>query len=172
MWNLSITQETYKKELAEQPNNKSRRARINAYHKAVKFFSIQGTTLMRVPETVGIKSDPLQLPARRVIMADAVYDEIRDIHHRLLHAGRDRCWDQIQRSCYGINRAEVEWFTTNCKFCVTRRPTSTKGEIQPIISTHVGERVQIDLIDMRAEPSGPYNWILHTHDHFSRFMTL
>ncbi len=31
------------------------------------------------------------------------------------------------------------------------------------------ERVQIDLIDMRHEPSDQFKWILHTKDHFSKY---
>jgi hypothetical protein len=34
------------------------------------------------------------------------------------------------------------------------------------------ERVQVDMIDMRHQPDGPYNWILLVIDHFSRFTTL
>ena len=34
------------------------------------------------------------------------------------------------------------------------------------------ERVQIDLINMRHEPSGCYKWILHAKDYFSKFSVL
>ena len=31
------------------------------------------------------------------------------------------------------------------------------------------ETVQIDLIDVRADPDGEYQWILHIRDHFSKY---
>jgi hypothetical protein len=44
--------------------------------------------------------------------------------------------------------------------------------LHPIESSGTNKRCQIDLIDMRAGPSGPYNWILTTKDHFDKFVTL
>ena len=105
-------------------------------------------------------------------MADATYSEIKTVHERLLHRGRDKTWNEIQSTCYSITREEVEWFTTHCKYYVERRPTTTKAPLQPIDTFEVAECVQVDLIDMRSEPSGVYKWIMHTQDHKSRFMTL
>ena len=65
------------------------------------------------------------------------------------------------------------WYTTRCAYCLQRRPAPTTiAQDQPIRSQNVGERVQVDLIDMRNSPSGKYKWILHTHDQKSRFQTL
>ncbi|KFY25048.1 hypothetical protein V491_01918, partial [Pseudogymnoascus sp. VKM F-3775] len=52
------------------------------------------------------------------------------------------------------------------------RPNTTKAPLVPIISGRAWERVQIDLIDMRHEPSGQYKWILHIKDHFSKYTQL
>jgi transposase InsO family protein len=42
----------------------------------------------------------------------------------------------------------------------------------PIVTERAWERVQIDLIDMRHEPSGQFKWILHVKDHFSKYTQL
>jgi IS30 family transposase len=52
------------------------------------------------------------------------------------------------------------------------RSNLSKPPLQPIESGGTNKRIQIDLIDMRSEPSGPYNWILTTKDHFDKFVTL
>ena len=52
------------------------------------------------------------------------------------------------------------------------RPAATKAPLQPIITGRAWERVQIDLIDMRHEPSGQFKWILHIKDHFSKYTQL
>jgi transposase InsO family protein len=52
------------------------------------------------------------------------------------------------------------------------RPAATKAPLQPIVSGRAWERVQVDLIDMRHEPSGQYKWILHVKDHFSKYTQL
>ena len=65
------------------------------------------------------------------------------------------------------------WYTTRCAFCLQRRPApATTAPTQPIQTQNVGDRVQVDLIDIRNRPSDKYKWILHTHDHKSRFQTL
>jgi hypothetical protein len=52
------------------------------------------------------------------------------------------------------------------------RPNITKAPLVLIITGRAWERVQIDLIDMRHEPSGQYKWILHIKDHFSKYTQL
>lgn len=59
-----------------------------------------------------------------------------------------------------------------CKNCALNRPAATKAPLQPIVSGRAWERVQVDLIDMRHEPSGQYKWILHVKDHFSKYTQL
>ncbi len=105
-------------------------------------------------------------------MDNGTYSEINQTHKRLLHSGWDKTFEAIQRECYGINRAEITWFVNHCKRCIQNHIQSTLGPLQPIQSTEVNERVQLDLIDMCHQPAGIYNWILHTHNHKARYMTL
>ena len=48
----------------------------------------------------------------------------------------------------------------------------TKAPLQPIITGRGRERVQIDVIDMRHEPSGHFKWILYIKDYFSKYTQL
>jgi hypothetical protein len=59
-----------------------------------------------------------------------------------------------------------------CKNCALNRPAATKAPLHPIVTERAWERVQVDLIDMRHEPSGQYKWILHIKDHFSKYTQL
>jgi IS30 family transposase len=101
-----------------------------------------------------------------------VYYVIKQAHERLGHAGYKKTYEAVRLDVYGINREEVEWFTDHCRRCEMNRPNHSRAPLQPIESSGTNKRCQIDLIDMRAEPSGPYNWILTTKDHFDKFVTL
>jgi len=57
----------------------------------------------------------------------------------------------------------------HCQLCARNKPSQSRGPLQPIIVNNLWEQVQIDLIDMRADPDGEYQWILHIRDHFSKF---
>jgi hypothetical protein len=101
-----------------------------------------------------------------------VFDIIAQEHLKLLHAGRNKVWPTIEQQYYGIKREDVEFILKKCKNCTLNRPNTTKAPLVPIISGRAWERVQIDLIDMRHEPSGQYKWILHIKDHFSKYTQL
>lgn len=57
----------------------------------------------------------------------------------------------------------------HCQICARNKPSQTRGPLQPIVVNNLWERIQIDLIDMRADPDKEYHWILHIRDHFSKF---
>jgi hypothetical protein len=52
------------------------------------------------------------------------------------------------------------------------RPAATKALFVPIITGRAWEHLQIDLIDMRHEPSGQFKWILYIKDYFSKYTQL
>jgi hypothetical protein len=107
-----------------------------------------------------------------VVPKAEVFDVIAQEHLKLLHAGRNKVWPTIEQQYYGIKREDVEFILKRCKNCTLNRPNATKAPLVPIISGRAWERVQIDLIDMRHEPSGQYKWILHIKDHFSKYTQL
>ena len=118
------------------------------------------------------QSDIRHLNPRYVVRKAEVFDIIAQEHLKLLHAGRNKVWPTIEQQYYGIKREDVEFILKRCKNCMLNRPNTTKAPLVPIISGQAWERVQIDLIDMRHEPSGQYKWILHIKDHFSKYTQL
>ena len=44
--------------------------------------------------------------------------------------------------------------------------------VKPIITDDINKRCQIDIIDLQAEPDGPYKYILNYQDHHTKFCVL
>jgi transposase InsO family protein len=155
------------------PSSEKNGLERNRRAKALKYFEMKGTLLMRKPEVFAAGTDhEVRLPLRQAALDDDVYYVIKQAHERLGHAGYKKTFEAVRLDVYGINREEVEWFTDHCRRCELNRPNHSRAPLQPIESSGTNQRCQLDLIDMRAEPSGPYNWILTTKDHFDKFITL
>ena len=115
---------------------------------------------------------PRHTERRRVVTGGDCLEVYIETHLRLGHAGRDAMFHDLDRRIYGISRAECLWVKQNCCICVLNQANASKALLQPIISNETFERVQIDLIDMRYQPSHEYCWILHIKDHFSKYTQL
>jgi hypothetical protein len=166
---LTMTEETWKTLPTAQKGILER----NRHHKAVTYFQMKGTLLMRKPEIIAAGTEhETHLPLRQVALDDDVYYIIKQTHERLGHAGSKKTYEAVRLDAYGINREECEWFTDHCRRCELNRPNRGKALLQPIESGGTNKRCQINLIDIRSEPSGPYNWILTTKDYFDKFVTL
>ena len=109
---------------------------------------------------------------RLVVPESEVFDTVVHEHLQLLHAGHDKVWAAVRQKYYRINRQEVRAIIRLCKNCALNRPATIKAPLQPIISKRTWERVQLDHIDMRHEPSDQYKWIMHLKDHFSKYIYL
>lgn len=109
---------------------------------------------------------------RYVVPESEVFDIIANEHLQLLHAGQTKTWAAVQQKYYGIKREDIDFVLKRCKNCALNRPAATKAPLVPIVTGRAWERVQIDLIDMRHEPSGQFKWILHIKDHFSKYTQL
>ena len=109
---------------------------------------------------------------RYVVPESEAFDTIINEHLQLLHAGRTKTWSSLQQKYYGLKREEVEFILKRCKNCALNKPVATKAPLVPIISRRAWERVQINLINMRHEPSSQFKWILHIKDHFSKYTQL
>ena len=103
-----------------------------------------------------------------MIQISKVYDVILDSHQRLQHTGYIKTFNLVRQRFYGIARQEVVWLLKHCNICCQNRPSNTKAPLEPIQSHYTLERVQIDLVDMRANPHANKLWILHLKDHFSK----
>jgi hypothetical protein len=151
---LTMTDSAWRDLPTSEKSNQERNRRA----KALKFFEMKGTLLMRKPETVALGTDhEAHLSLRQVALDDDVYYVIKQAHERLGHAGYKKTFEAVRQDIYGINREEVEWFTDHCRRCEINRPNYNRAPLQPIESSGTNKRCQIDLIDMRAEPSGPYH---------------
>jgi hypothetical protein len=73
---------------------------------------------------------------------------------------------------YGIKKDEVELLSKHCQSCLLERQNRSRAPLEPIISDHTLQQVQIDLVDFRHEPDGQYKWVLHIEDHFSKWTSL
>lgn len=118
------------------------------------------------------RADARHLTPPYVVPESEAFDIIANENLQLLYAGRERVWSVVQQKYYGISRQEVAFVLKPCKNCALNRPVATKAPLQPIITGRAWERVQVDLIDMRHEPSGQFKWILHIKDHFSKYTQL
>jgi hypothetical protein len=149
------------------PSSAANRSDRNLYQWAKTHFELreQGRVLYRNPEK-GYND------YRRVLWPTEVFDTIARAHLRALHIGRDKTWIEIDQQFYGIKKEEVMWVIDHCAFCLANRAVSTKAPLEAIIVDEIFKRVQIDLVDMRHEPSGKYKWVLHIKDHFSKFSFL
>jgi len=114
---------------------------------------------------------PSDAPLRVVPISEA-FDQIKKAHAQLGHAGYVKTFNNIKEWFFGITKEQVQWLVGRCQTCLKNHPNRSRGELDPIISNHILQRVQIDLIDMRHEPNGQYKWILHIIDHFSKFSSV
>jgi hypothetical protein len=137
----------------------------NTKFRALTEFELINRRLHRKPDAKH------ELP-RYAVPGSEAFDLVVREHLRLLHAGRDKTWAAIELKYYGIQKQDVNWIVAHCRNCILNRPSASKAPLQPITSNNVFERVQIDLIDMRHEPSERYQWILHVKDHFSKYSML
>jgi transposase InsO family protein len=134
-------------------------------HRAHMEFQLVNNKLFRRPDS--------KFPNLRYTVPESeAFDTIANEHLQLLHTGYMKTWATIQQKYYGITRQEVAFVIKLCKNCALNRPATTKAPLVPIITGRAWERVQIDLIDMRHEPSGQFKWILHIKDHFSKYTQL
>ena len=103
-----------------------------------------------------------------MIRIEQVFEAILESHQLCQHAGYIKTFNLVKERFYGISRSEVVWLLKHCTICSQNRPSNTRPPLEPIKSHYTLERVQIDLVDMRATPHNGNHWILHLKDHFSK----
>lgn len=166
-WRIPSDKHTRMCTLLDNPSTAQNSNDRNLYQWAKKSFELRenGRVLYRSPEK-GYDD------FRRVIWPTEVSDVIARVHLKNLHTGRDKTWVELDKRFYGLNKSEVMWVIDHCAYCLANKATATKAPLEPIISNQIFERVQIDLVDMRHEPSGRYKWVFHLKDHFAKFSFL
>lgn len=108
-------------------------------------------------------------PFKWVVTDLEVFDIVVKVHLNLGHAGRRKTFEELDQDYYGISRREVEWLLDHCATCACQKIQTKTAPLKPIVVDKLFERVQVDLIDMRAEPDGKFQWICHLRDHFSKY---
>jgi hypothetical protein len=121
----------------------------NLKHRALRDFELINEGLYR-------KADKTYKTSCYFVSKNEGFDKVVQEHYRLDHPGRDKTWLAVDSRYYGINKLEVGWICAYCKFCKLNRPSAVKALLKPIIVNRTFERLQIDLINMRHEPSSTY----------------
>ena len=120
---------------------------------------------------IASKREGDDLLLRQVFVYDAG-DIIVARHKSLGHIGEDKTWQDISRKYYGISQMQVKMILKQCTTCMKQAPNRTRAPLQPILVERTLERLQIDMMDIGSIPAGPYKWILHIKDHFSKYSML
>jgi hypothetical protein len=103
----------------------------------------------------------------QVVYLEQFFEMIYDVHCiKRIHQGVVKTFEQVQLRYLGIPRTIVEMFR---KFCYVCDKQMSQPRLKPIISSEIFERVQLDLVDMRSNPDGEYQWVGHMVDHNGQF---
>jgi hypothetical protein len=132
---------------------------------ARNFYELIDNTLHRQHD----KTHPIP---RCVVPQNKAFDIIVSKHIQLGHPGRNVLFHAIDQEFYGIKREECHWVKAHCLTCMLNTAHKAKDPIRTITVHQTFERVQVDLIDMRHQPSGEYSWVLHIKDHYSKYNQL
>ncbi|CAC5398960.1 unnamed protein product [Mytilus coruscus] len=81
------------------------------------------------------------------------------------HTGYHKLFKDVKDTFYGLCKE----FIKGCVKCAYKKPQNNIAPLKPISSKHFMHRGQLDLVDKRADPEGPFCWIGHYIDHFSKF---
>lgn len=101
-------------------------------------------------------------------MFKSLFRAIVAVHRDQLHAAAGTTHTSFKEQYFTATKEEVDWVLQRCTLCALKTKSLTKAPLNPIKSSCCMERIQIDLIDMRAL-NEEMKWILHIQDHFSKF---
>ncbi|CAF1596916.1 unnamed protein product [Didymodactylos carnosus] len=106
---------------------------------------------------------------KKLVISEAYYQVLQDVHIRTGHGGRDKMRHEINQYYFWIPPKVVDIFLSTCIACQVWKPLKNHIVSTSIVSIGFLTRLEIDLIDLRTRPDGDYKWILHCRDHFSKF---
>ena len=103
-----------------------------------------------------------------------VFDKIFWCWKQVGYAGCKALQAKIREQGYFINFELVKLFLSHSPKHQSRLMKKTQKTLvtNPILSNEFGARGQVDLIYMRTNPDGEYNWILNYQDHFTKWLVL
>ena len=102
-----------------------------------------------------------------VVPFENLYDKIHWCWEQIGYGGWKALHSKIREQGYFINIELVKIFLSQSPAHQSRIMKKSQKSLvtNPILSNEFGARGQVDLIDMRTNPDGEYNWILNYQDH-------
>ena len=94
---------------------------------------------------------------RKLLRRKEMFDAIYDAHYSLGHLKSSVTWREVNHHVYNITIQHVNAFISVCPVCIHAHPQipKSKGARCPIHSGEFRDRMQIDLIDYRANEQAP-----------------
>ncbi|KAM9932547.1 hypothetical protein OXX80_007827 [Metschnikowia pulcherrima] len=137
----------------------------------------------------------------KVVPFDKVIDVIDEHHASSAHSGVNKTFAYLKDQYYGVTFADVNFLLERCTFCEStrRRPNRPRAPLEAKESSRPSEpgesnctlepeksgrqpeliqvsspleRVQIDIVDVRSDPSEDHQWTLHVKDLFTKLSML
>ena len=140
----------------------------NQRYDALTYYLIKDGKLFRKGTA---KDNVPGLDCEVVRPADILY-KIQAVHTQLGHVGMNKTTIGVRYRYYGLTRTEIEWLLKHCHTCLLSGQHCSRAPLEPIVSVHTLQRIQIDLVDLRHEPDEQFKWILHIKDDFSKWASL
>jgi hypothetical protein len=137
------------------PPGSDQQALYNQKHDALTNFYLGGDGHLYKQLTEGEKKHG-KTENRRVNCDNEIFHYIQQVHLQLDHAGSAKVYANINEQFYGIKKDKVEWLLQHCQSCLLERQNRSRAPLEPIISDHTLQQVQIDLVDFCHEPDGQY----------------
>ena len=152
---------------------------VNAHFKhwvKTKGFYLYNEPALNIIDVLALRSkeDPEGADnCLRQIHSGQMYEVVKAVHEsELKHPGYKKTLDHIKKKYVGITREYVQVYCRECPTCQLNQPQRTKPPLKPIVESEFLNRVQIDLIDMRGQKDGSYEYIGHFMDHFTKYHVL
>ena len=111
-----------------------------------------------------------KIESKKLVYLEEFFEILYDAHCiKRCHQGITKTFEYIQEQYTGFPKIIVAIFIKHCYICNLNLKQQTQPRLLPIRSYGIFKRVQIDLVDMRSQPDGEYNWIGHAEDHNGHF---
>ena len=128
----------------------------------------------RVVRSIKVKAkETFRVETKKVVYLEEFFEILYDAHCiKRFHQGISKTYEYVSSQYYGIPKIVVVTFLKYCYICDLNMKQKSQPRLDPIHSNAPFERVQIDLIDMRNQPDGEWNWIAHMEDHNLQYHVL
>ena len=140
------------------------------FNKKLYSLDVDKRVCQRKETIIDKKNKKKKIEIKKVIFLEEFFDVLYDAHCiKRMHQGVTKTFEYIQEIYTGMPKVVVSKFRKFCYICDLNKKQISQPRITPIISSAIFERVQIDLVDMRNQPDGEYNWIGHMEDHNGQY---